>query len=242
MNLWKIFFGKDPKDHFLGFDPSASSWRSVTWNFDLESPRMRQWTIEVHQQSVKVIEWSKEDATELKFFDGSQLTGKKRMQQTDAELLALMNISIHSTLKQSLEGNQEFMLTPVSGATTLDFQNEARALQWIQTSFTTLSGALKNLSKDSSLILTAAFFSGVAPEAGGEKSDPVLRIIVFNLDITLYLRMDFSLHIIIFDDKNLGHGESKTPVFQQIIKVTKPQFYDEIVKLLHHLAQVGEIK
>jgi hypothetical protein len=148
-----------------------------------------------------------------------------------------MNLSIHSTLKYGLEQNHEFMVTPVTGATTLDIQNETRALQWIEATFGTLNRALDNMKKNPDQVLTAACFSGKVPESGEE----VLRVIAFNLDIFYYLRPDFTLQIVVFDDKNLGHGQAKTPTFQQIIKVTKPQFYDEIIKLLHHLAQVGEI-
>jgi hypothetical protein len=149
-----------------------------------------------------------------------------------------MNLSIHSTLKYSMEINHEFMTTPVSGATTLDFQSEARALQWIQASFGTLTRALDNFTQRSDLILTAAVFSGIVPDSG----ENVLRILAFNLDIFFYMKQDLSLQIVIFDDKNMGQGGAKTPTFQQQIKVTKPQFYDEIVKLVHRIAMVGEIK
>jgi hypothetical protein len=129
------------------------------------------------------------------------------------------------------------MVTPVSGATAIDIQSETRALQWIQATFGTLTRALNSLKGNREMILTAACFSGKVPESGEE----VVRVIAFNLDIFYYLRPDFTLQIVVFDDKNMGHGNSKTPTFQQIIKVTKPQFYDEIIKLQHQLAQVGEI-
>ncbi len=242
MNLWKLFFGKDLKEHFLSFDPGASHWRAITWNFDLKFPDEKSWVLEVHGKTIQLIEWRRRTADEVRFLRNSIAVGKQRAPKIEGELRALMNISIHSTIKHSLESNHEFMRAPVSGATTEDMLREAKALQWIQASFTTLQGALEKFNRDPNLILTAAFFSGKVPEENQESRDEVLRLIVFNLDISLYLRPDQSLHIIIFDDKNLGHGESKTPTFQQIIKVTKPQFYDEIVKLVHRLAQVGEIK
>jgi hypothetical protein len=231
-------FGKDPKDLFLSFNPMGSQWRVVTWNFDLDRPALRRWTVEVHKlNNVRIIHWEKGQNEELRFFDGNTLERKRRIPEGEEELRALMNLSIHSTLKYSIETNHEFMVTPVPGATTMDIQNETRALQWIQATFGTLTRALESMNNRSDLILTGACFSGTVPESGEE----VLRVIAFNLDIFFYLREDRSLQIVVFDDKNLGHGESKTPTFQQIIKVTKPQFYDEITKLLHKIAQVGEI-
>lgn len=238
MSIWTRFFGKDPKELFLSFSPHNTTWRVVSWNFDLADADQRRWTIEVHDKDKRIIQWDKGVHEEIKFFNNDSLQRKNRVASQDQELKVLMNLALHSSLKYSLESNHEFMVTPVAGATTLDMQNENRALQWIQASFSTLVGALDKLTKDSSLILTAAFFSGKEPETG----DEVLRLIAFNLDIFFYLRPDSSLQIVIFDDKAMGHGKSDTPTFQQIIKVTKPQFYDEIVKLVHRLALVGEIK
>jgi hypothetical protein len=234
---WFDFFGKDPRDIFLEFSPLNSHWRVVSWNFDLKDPAERLWTVEVHGTSVSSIEWSRLQHDELQFFRNQKLIRKRRVTPAQIDLKELMNLSVHSTLKYSLESNHEFLLTPVSGATTLDFQNEARALQWIQASFGTLMRALDSMQGRPELILTAALFSGQEPSSGQN----VLRIMAFNLDIFCYFQPDFSLQIAIFDDKNLGHGGAKTPSFQQIIKVTKPQIYDEIVKLVHRIATVGEI-
>lgn len=231
-------FGKDPKDLFLSFNPMGSHWRVVTWNFDLDDPSLRKWTIEVHShQGARIIHWVKGTHEEVLFFEGTKLERKRRIPERDDELKALMNLSIHSTLKYGVEVNHEFMVTPVPGATTQDIQNETKALLWIQATFETLTRALDGMKSKRELILTAACFSGKVPESG----EDVLRIIAFNLDIFFYMRSDYTLQIVVFDDKNLGHGEAKSPTFQQIIKVTKPQFYDEITKLLHKLAQVGEI-
>lgn len=231
-------FGKDPKELFLEFNPVGSHWRVVTWNFDLSSPTARRWTVEVHGEGTRVIIWEQNKSKELNFYKDNRLLRKKRISSSEDELRTLMNLSLHSTLKFGLEANHDFMLTPVPGATTMDMQNEARALQWVEASFGTLKKALDNFKKNPDLILTGACFSGKVPESGEE----VLRLIAFNLDIFYYLREDGSLQLVVFDDKNLGHGQAKGPTFQQIIKVTKPQFYDEITKLLHLMAHVGEIR
>lgn len=230
-------FGKDPKELFLEFTPIGSHWRVVTWNFDLDESSRRKWTVEVHGKSNKVIQWHVGKVPEVLFYENDRLQRKRRLTDHMDELRSLMNLSLHSTLKYGLEQNHEFMVTPVSGATTQDLESETRALAWIQATFGTLTRALENMKKHPEQILTGACFSGKVPESG----EDVLRVIAFNLDIFYYLRADSTLQIVVFDDKNLGHGQTKAPTFQQIIKVTKPQFYDEIIKLLHQLASVGEI-
>jgi len=232
------FWGKDPRTLFLDFTPINSQWRVVCWNFDLKNPKDRLWTLEVHKPEQESIEWSRSGTESVQFFKNTKLVRKRRIPADKKDFQELMNLCIHSTLKYGLESNHEFLLTPVSGANATDYQNEARALQWIQASFGTLTRALDQMIDRPDLILTAAVFSGTEPGSGLN----VLRIMAFNLDIFCYFQSDFNLQIAIFDDKNLGHGGAKTPSFQQIIKVTKPQIYDEIVKLVHRIATVGELR
>jgi len=232
------FFNKNPRDHFLKFSPQNGDWHVVTWNFDLKDTSERIWNVEVHGKEQSQILWHKKDHEVLSFFKQTKVQLRHIVKKDRQELVGPMNLAIHATLKNCLESHHEFLITPVSGAMTSDFQNEARALQWIQASFGTLTRALDQFTEREDLILTCAFFSGREPET----KTRVLRILVFNLDIFCYFLEDFSLQIAIFDDKNLGHGVAKTPSFQQIIKVTKPQIYDEIVKLMHRIANVGEIR
>lgn len=237
MSFWSNLWGKDPKELFLEFTPKDASFVSTSWNFDLKDPGHRQWALEVHKDKKEVIEWKKAKSEEVSFFHNDRLTRKRRIPPLRKEYISLMNIAMHSTIMYGLEVHKEFIISPVSGATTQDFQNEARALQWIQATFGTLSRVLEKFKEDSSLIMTAAFFSGINPET----RENVIRLIAFNLDIIFYLKPDATLQIIVFDDKNQGHGSAGAPTFQQIIKVTKPQFYDEMVKLTNQLAKAGEL-
>ncbi|MBA2406025.1 MAG: hypothetical protein H0V66_14715 [Bdellovibrionales bacterium] len=232
------FLGKDPRTLFLEFSPAGSNWQVVSWNFDLQNPNTRQWTLEVHKPEKESIQWTRDEVETVQFYKNNKLVRKRRIPADKKEFQELMNLCIHSTLKQSLERNHEFLRSPVSGANAMDYQNEARALQWLQASFGTLIRALDQFQTRKDLILTAAVFSGTEPGTGHN----VLRIVAFNLDVFCYFLEDLSLNIAVFDDKNLGQGGAKTPSFQQIIKVTKPQIYDEIVKLVHRLATVGEIR
>ncbi len=236
MNFWRLLRGsQDPKKLFLDFDPQKAAYLSVSWNFDLKEPSQRLWQIEVQGEKEEIIEWHGGKSLELRFFRDQKLLAS--MKPKSLEEKDLMNIALHSAVKEGLTRHQEFMLAPVSGATTMDYQNEQRALQWIQASLGTLTRVLNKMKADPSLILTAAFFSGKQPDS----EDTILRLIIFNLDLILTLKSDSTLQIVVFDDKNQGHGSSNAPTFQQIIKVTKPQIYDEIMKLVHQIATAGEL-
>jgi hypothetical protein len=236
MNFWRRFFKKS-KEYFLEFTLVNTTWRVVTWNFDFDLSHGRQWSVETHGDRTMLIRWTLEKYPLVEFIRNKKLIQKEKLKDDSSSLKDLMNIALHSTIQHSLELNKSFMLIPVSGATSLDIQNEARALQWIQATFGTLLRSLDGFQTNKDLILTGAFFSGKVPQT----QENVLRVIAFNLDIFYYFRPDHTLHIVIFDDKNYGHGTTKNPSFQQIIKVTKPQFYDEIIKLIIKLAKVGEI-
>lgn len=229
---WFNFFQKDPKKLFLDFRPDQALWKVVSWN-------LKEWSIELSGEKSKSIRWLNRDGKdELHFFSESKSELIMKIKDSREDLKTLFNLASHLTLKTALEERHEFILAPVSGATALDFQNEQRALQWIQASFGTLNRALEQFKNRSDLILSGIFFSGAEPESGKE----VTRLLIFNLDIFLYYEEDFSLRVLIFDDKDLGHGSTKQPSFQQIIKVTKPQIYDEISKLVQAIANIGEVR
>jgi hypothetical protein len=237
MSFFDRFSGPDPKELFLNFDPHGSVFSSVTWNFDVKAGE-RRYMVEIQKNKKETIDWHRTDKEEVVFLKDGKIIRKRRIPNDRHELAQLMNLTVHATVIAGLEEHKEFVTTPVSGATTMDYDSENRALQWIQASFGTLSRALKKIKDDDSMILTGAFFSGLEPTTG----DKVLRLIAFNLDVLFYFQKDDSLRILVFDDKNMGHGQSKNPSFQQIIKVTKPQFYDEMIRLTHEVATVGELK
>jgi hypothetical protein len=231
------FFKSSPRSLFLDFSPQEAHWHVVTWNFDLKNLQHRLWTLEIQDQHSQIIEWSKTNDEEIRFFKKDKLVKSQGTKSKREELRDLMNVSIHATLKHGLDLYKDFLLEPYPGAKSTDYQTEMRSLQWIQASFGTLIRALDQLKTRPDLILTAAVFSGLEPQTGLK----VLRVMAFNLDIFCYFQDDMSLQLTIFDDKSLGHGGAKSPTFQQIIKVTKPQIYDEIIKLVHKIATAGEI-
>jgi hypothetical protein len=238
MSFWGIFRASDPREYFLKFDPDGSIFSSVTWNFDLTTVGERRFMVEILKEKKETIDWFRNRVEEVRFVGDGKISCKRRIPSQRNEYVQLMNLAMHGAIISGIESHKEFVVTPVTGATTLDYESEAKALLWIQASFGTLSRALKKMKNEEGMILTAAFFSGLEPAS----EDKVLRLIAFNLDIIFYFQKDGSMRILVFDDKNMGHGQARNPSFQQIIKVTKPQFYDEIIKLIHEVATVGELK
>lgn len=238
MSFWNLFRRADLKEYFLKFDPAEATFSSVTWNFDLTSSGERRFMVETLREKKETIDWYRAQVEEVRFVVDGKISRKRRLPAERNEYVQLMNLAMHGTIISAIESHKEFVVTPVSGVTTLDYESEAKALLWIQASFGTLSRALKKMKNDESMILTAAFFSGLEPAS----EDKVLRLIAFNLDIIFYFQKDSSMRILVFDDKNMGHGQARNPSFQQIIKVTKPQFYDEMIRLIHEVATVGELK
>ena len=228
MNFLSRFF-TDPKDLFKQLPVNHSEWTVLTWNWDLHDVSERRRTLELNNEHHYQVALNKE---ELIFVQDKKV--KAFPFKDEKEIKDRFNLACHLSVKHSLESTQSFMRKTMEG----DLNEETRTLQWLQASFKTLEGALKRVEENPDLILTAAFFSGINPEL----KQQVLRLICFNLDINFFMQEDGLLRIVVFDDKNLGHGSQKTANLNQIIRLTKPLFYDEITKLLNQLTTVGEVR
>jgi hypothetical protein len=238
MNFFSIFFKPKLKDFFLSFDPSRFDWRVVAWNLNLQDSSSRTYSIELKGEKITSVEWTRSKFSSLRVAKDKGKIFKKLSGNDQSDYARMMNLAIHSTILAGLDELKPLILQPVSGVTAPDFQSESKALEWLKVSFTTLNNALEKIGTDSNLILTAGFFCGLQPDTG----EKVLRLLALNLDIFYYFLDDNSLRIVIFNDKDQGHGSAKSPIFHQIIKVTKAQFYDEIIKLINKLAIAGEVE
>lgn len=229
MNFLKRIF-KGPKDQFAHLPVQSSVWTMLSWNWDLKKSNDRNVMLELSDRNQFQVVWNN---TELVFSKDQKITGAFSHKRSQ-ELKDLFNLASHMAIKASIESHYDFMRQTSEG----DLNAETRSLQWIQASFRTLQGALDQVVQNPEMVLVSAFFSGVNPEIGQR----LLRLVCFNLDINYFMLEDGSLRIVVFNDKNLGHGEEKEPSFNQIIRLTKPLFYDEMIKLLQQVSSVGEIR
>jgi hypothetical protein len=215
------------------------SWSVISWNLNFVNESERGLLIEHFIDSLKLRVLYRFNPIDLKSVEWEENFTKKINASglEGRELADSLNLVIHGLVASALEFNKSFVMRAVPGATTLDLQMELKALEWIKTSFKVLSMALDKIKSDTTLILTGAIFFGIEPQS----QKRILRILAMNLDIFYYFEEDDSLRVVIFNDKNQGHGSSQEPAFHQIIKVTKPQFYDEIIKLINKFAVAGEL-
>jgi hypothetical protein len=143
--------------------------------------------------------------------------------------------SFHQQIETKIEALKPLALAEVQGVTTQHLQDESRALVWLQTSLRVLKSALDKCEKDESLILQAFLKIGT-------QSDVFLRIVIFNLDIAFTFLPDQSLEIVIFDDKNQGHGKSQTPSLKSHIRSLKAPFLNEIIPVISRLMDIASSK
>ena len=228
MNFFTRLFQR-PQDHFKKLPVNDSRWTVLTWNWDLKNTNERNATLELNDNKSFKVLWNNK---ELIFFEDKKISAFPH--KNSQELKDLFNLTSHLSVKKALESHHAVMRE----TSEADINAETKSLQWIQASFKTLEGALKKVQGSPEYIFTGAIFSGINPEI----NQRVLRLICFNLDINYFMLEDGSLRILVFDDKNQGHGSQQTPSFHQIIKLTKPLFYDEMTKLLQLVTSVGEIR
>ncbi|MBY0517643.1 MAG: hypothetical protein K2P81_12075 [Bacteriovoracaceae bacterium] len=144
----------------------------------------------------------------------------------------------HLCFESSFENLKSSALSGNSGVTTPDLTQEGRALQWLQTSFKVLTGALEKCEKNTDQLIQASFYLGRKTS-----NEPMLfRAVIFNLDITALFDEDGALGVIVFDDKNLGAGSSRTPALEAKFKALKPPVLDEFIRLTHSCMKATEAR
>lgn len=244
MIAWlKKLFKKDLsfKDSLLELHPDDFTWRVVSFSFEPNNYELRHTKIQLQDKNGWwLIQFPHSPNSTHPLVMTSQFDDKKKTwipSELVPEDKKFLNLFLHETVRTSMDEIQDFMRAPVSGVTSSDYQNEAQFLKWFEVSLGVLDKALDKFAKDPHLVMTACFFAGQRVE----NQERLIRLIIFNLDIFFYLQEDNCLRVMVFDDKDKGHGQTSRPTFQQIIKVTKPQFYDQMVLILQKMTQHGEI-
>jgi hypothetical protein len=140
----------------------------------------------------------------------------------------------HLMLKSITEQLQREALVALSDVTTPDITKEARALQWLQVSLKVLRDAILSCEKDFEKVLQASFVF--------EKNttSTTIRMVIFNLDITLMSDNEGVFGVVVFDDKNLGPGSAKTPALEARFRGLKPPLVDELIQLVSQLMRTAE--
>ena len=237
----KKFFKKTEsfKSELLKLHPEDFSWKVISFSFDSDGFDRRHTKIQLqNEKGWHLLQFPQQKKSTHPIVLSTSKDEKNiwPLSEITPQDQQVLNLFLHETMRSSMEEILDFIKAPVSGVTTMDYQSEAQFLKWFEVSLTVLDKALDKFNKESHLVLTGCFFAGKR----NDNSERLIRLIIFNLDIFFYLLEDNSLRVVIFDDKDKGHGEAQTPAFQQIIKVTKPQFYDQMILILQKITQHGE--
>ena len=116
----------------------------------------------------------------------------------------------------------------------LQIEAEEKALEWLRVSFEVLSKAVVESFTNSDYLFQTKIFAGVNPTTNMRE----IRLITFNLDVTLLLLNDHNLRVIIYnrkpgvlDDKNLK------PALIGDYSFRKREIFDKIVSLISLLSK-----
>lgn len=136
----------------------------------------------------------------------------------------------HLCLKESFTPLKTSSLLPVSGQTSASLQEESKGLQWIQTSFRVLEAALENCERNKDQLVVASL-----------KLDQAnMAFQIFNLDINVAFLSEGIMRVVIFDDKNQGHGSAKSPSLEVDFATLKPAVLDELIKISSKCVRAAE--
>jgi len=220
-----MIFKKKKSDLFTQLPIETADFLVVSWNHGGLKPGERTFLIDLQGLEKISIRYSS-------LYERIEILSQKEKQvlKMDSQNRDLLNLTLHGTLVQAIEKGKRWSINESNTKELAQIAQEDRAREWIKTSFRVLTQALEKVAQDQSLILQATLMSGIFPENGQR----LIRLHVFNLDIYYHFLTDESLRVIIFDQNDQK--------LDARIWVTKPQIYDELIKVIVLLGKVGELK
>ena len=229
---WRVFFPPTPESLLKDIRVHELTLAQISINmraYENFLPNVRLELRDSHHHTLAFGRDGKAARWDL-WFDGTWIGGK--FGPSKPKFFASMWLFTHLTLKEALNLYKEKSLQPVSGLTATNLQEESRALQWLQTSFKVLEGALESCRKNSGQLVVANF-----------KMDPnSFHLQCFNLDITIVFREEGFMSVVVFDDKNQGQGSAQNPSLLADFATLKPAVLDEFIKLSSLILRASEAR
>lgn len=233
------FWRKDPSKWLTRHDPRALNWFACTISTMHYLDLMPNMQSEVHVEGqVLRASWglAKERARWDIWENDAHLASLDKV--FEPKMLAPFFLHSHLCLEHALELLKDCARVHVSGVTTPELTSEGKALQWLQATLKVLSNALESCERDPEKLVQASLFLGKKDE----KSLPLFRAVVFNLDITAGFDAEGALGVVVFDDKNNGAGTSRTPALEARFKALKPPVLDEFIRLTEAVMKATEAR
>lgn len=110
---------------------------------------------------------------------------------------------------------------------------EEKALEWIKVSFEVLTKAVVESLTNSDYLFQTKIFMGVNPKTSRHE----IRIITFNLDMTLLLLDDNNLRVLIYNVKPHEDIKNLKPALSGDYSFRKREIFDHVINLLSALSK-----
>lgn len=152
------------------------------------------------------------------------------------------NYPIKSKFKNLIEGHilKEFEIfkTQLNKGefSPLQAENEEKALEWIRVSFEVLKKAIIESITNEDFLFQCKIFAGTNPQTKQKE----IRIITFNLDITLILLENNNLRVIIYNNKPGIDPKTIKPSLIGDYSLRKREIFDHIIDLFSLLTKAIE--
>ena len=222
---WRLLFPPAPEKVLGGLDLAGVRQTVVTLSGHTYVGHLPNVRVEWQGERPAMLAFGRqEDAGRWDFWQGGEWQAG-RAAAARAPLFAPLWLFTHLSVKEAFEPLKVLALAPVGGQTAANLQDESRALQWLQTTFRVLDGALTRCRTTPENLVVGTLWLGEQSGRAG------LRLACFNLDVTAAFREDGALHVVVFDDKDKGAGSSAKPVLEAEFATLKPAVLDEFIKV-----------
>ncbi len=116
---------------------------------------------------------------------------------------------------------------------SLQKEAEEKALEWIRVSFEILTKAIIESLTNPDYLFQTKLFMGVNPTTSKHE----IRLITFNLDMTLILLDDHNLRVLIYNVKPSEEIKNLKPALSGDYSLRKREMFDHFIKLLSTLSK-----
>ena len=164
-------------------------------------------------------------------FHGKKTIYSAQMNQSsnESEIIntrTLFNNLVDASIKKEITHFMEMMNK--SEFNPRQLEAEEKALEWIKVSFEVLTKAIIESLTNPDYLFQTKIFMGVNPKTSRHE----IRIITFNLDMTLLLLDDFNLRVLIYNIKPNENIQNLKPALSGDYSFRKREIFDQVITLI----------
>jgi len=173
-----------------------------------------------------------EDYIHRVFKSKRELLKGKITDPTEQDLLkSKFNTIINRSIEQNLTTFREGFSR--GNLSMRQIEAEDRAVEWLRVSFEVLSKGIIESLTNPEFLFQSTLFAGINPKTGKHE----MRLICFNLDMTLILLDDFDLRVIIYNKGSAENFDGLKPALVGDYSARKREILDQFTSLLGVLSK-----